>query len=234
MYYTEYRIYGINQDRFSFTTEKAEVKLSTREYADFRKTVAALPVQGLDPKTAASFGSIDMASRQFRVSASPDTEVRKIWQSLLDAFLKKHTAGKLQKTTKTIQGETAPPTDVSFAQLLKNPQAYDGKRIRITGYYHGEFEGSSFATSKAEIENYKQAVWLNGGSAFANPANLDERNNRVLTVEGTFTFGDGGHMGLWMGEISRTTYAQPTDLQATEAEDLYKSRYPTWRSNRGR
>jgi len=35
------------------------------------------------------------------------------------------------------------PEDVSLIQLIANPQAYDGKTVRITGFLHLEFEGNA-------------------------------------------------------------------------------------------
>ncbi len=79
---------------------------------------------------------------------------------------------------------------------------------RMSGFYHGEFECSSFAATKENRQNYREALWLGGASTFANPKNIKRVNNTAITVDGTFELGPGGHLGLWMGEISRLTYCK--------------------------
>jgi hypothetical protein len=103
---------------------------------------------------------------------------------------------------------------LDFATLLKSPKDYDGKRIRLTGFYHGEFEGSSFAATKAGIRAYDKALWLGGMSSFADPKKISDLNDATLTVDGTFELGPGGHMGLWMGELVRITESKPTKAEA--------------------
>ncbi|MDP0491424.1 MAG: hypothetical protein Q7Q71_10275 [Verrucomicrobiota bacterium JB023] len=120
--------------------------------------------------------------------------------------------------TRKLEGETVPPKALDFATLLKSPKDFDGKRIRLTGFYHGEFEGSSFAATKAEVRDYKKALWLGGMSSFADPKRISGQYDIVLTVEGTFELGPGGHMGLWMGELVRVTESKPTGAEQDGAD----------------
>lgn len=212
---TEYRVYGINQGSFSFTTQRYDGDLTPKAYAAFLEEVRKLPLAGIEKKNkdrhaASSSGWIDLDGKQITVKAGPDTDVRRRWQELLDAFIARHAPAKNRKITRrTVEGDIVEPREIGFATLLKNPKAYDGKRIRLTGYYHGEFEGSSFAATKGDIRKYDRALWRGGSSSFAAPKSISLRNDLLLSIDGTFEFGSGGHLGLWMGEINRVTAAKP-------------------------
>jgi len=215
VWHTEYRVYGINQDSFTFTTQRYDGEVTPKAYAAFLEEARKLPMAGLDEKkkdrrATGSSGWIDLDGKHIDVTAGPDTEVRRRWQELLDTFLARYAPPESRQTTRrTVEGDIVEPREIDFATLLKNPEAYDGKRIRLTGYYHGEFEGSSFAATKGEIRNYDRALWRGGPSSFADPKSISRRNDLLLTIDGTFELGPGGHMGLWRGEIERVTAAKP-------------------------
>lgn len=213
MFDTEYRISGINQKAFSFTTERYEASIPRKEYKAFIKRGKKLPTAELKEsgKSGAS-GWIKIDGKEYNVSASPDTKIRIQWQAFLDEFLAKYApVGKREKSARTIQGDLVEAVPVKFAELLENPKKFDGKRIRITGFYHGEFEGSSFASSAKDISIYDRALWLAEDSSFADPKKIPRPNDSTLTVDGTFELGPGGHMGLWMGELVRVTAISKTE-----------------------
>jgi hypothetical protein len=217
-YYTEYRISGINQKEFSFASERFEGAIPRKEYAELMDRARKLPAKELQVtgKGSAS-GWIKVDGENHHVSASTDTEARKLWKAFIDDLLTKYApAEKRKKSIKTIQGETVEPVPVSFPELLKNPKRFDGKRIRITGFYHGEFEGSSFASTAKDIRNYDKALWLGGDSSFADPKKVSRPNDSTLTVDGTFELGPGGHMGLWMGELSRVTEIKKVEQKVAQ------------------
>jgi hypothetical protein len=207
MFYTEYRVSGINQKEFSFTTERFEAPIPRNKYNELIESAKMLPTKELkDSGKSLSSGWITLNGKKYQLTASPDTEVRKQWQGFLNDLLTQCApVEKRKKSTRTIEGEVVEPVTITFAQLLENPAKFDGKRIRVTGFYHGEFEGSSFASSAKDISNYDKALWLGGDSSFADPKNVPRVNDSTLTIDGTFELGPGGHMGLWMGELSRVT-----------------------------
>jgi hypothetical protein len=214
-FYTEYRIYGINQDDFTYTTEDYAGDLSRAEYAAILGGLRKLPIIGLDEQQghdAGSHGWINLDGKSHSVSASPDEPIRKEWKAALDGILAKYAPAAKRKISKrTIEGETVKARAIDFPTLLKSPKEFDGKRIRLTGYYHGEFEGSSFAASEKDVRNYKEALWLDRDSTFADPKRMSDVNDASITAEGTFEIGPGGHMGLWMGELVRLTSSQPIE-----------------------
>ncbi|MEY4484724.1 MAG: hypothetical protein RL693_2176, partial [Verrucomicrobiota bacterium] len=85
----------------------------------------------------------------------------------------------------------------------KSPKQYDGKRVRLVGYYHHEFEDSNFGPTKKA--DYKESVWLGNASTFAKSSNVQRLNDTTIIAEGTFGAGSGGHMGLWPGSLDRVT-----------------------------
>jgi hypothetical protein len=95
------------------------------------------------------------------------------------------------------------PHPVTFEELWRSPDKFDGKRVRLTGYYHHEFEGSNFGPTKNA--DYTQSVWLGSASTFARSADTQRLNDTFITVDGTFDFGPGGHLGAWPGELNRFT-----------------------------
>ena len=117
----------------------------------------------------------------------------------------------------TSEGDTVPPRPVTLAELIAHPELYDGKRVSVTGYFHWEFEGSTFCVTPGDVAKYSSAtqsyaacLWQGEASTFADPAALIGHNDDWERVDGVFVKGPGGHMGLWPGEIVRLTRAETT------------------------
>ena len=110
---------------------------------------------------------------------------------------------KRDVTVHRMEGDFQPTRDVTVAQLLATPGQFDGKRVRVTGYYHSEFEDSSLYDKKGD--DFSKAVWVDGQSTFAKETDLHWTDDGHATIEGTFLKGPGGHMGAFSGEIQRIT-----------------------------
>ena len=134
-----------------------------------------------------------------------------MWQAITDIFLDytktKQAAPSFQceVTLLKTEGDDQPCVATTLEELLAHPEKYHGRRIRVTGYHHTEFEHSSLSAGLASIRKYKESVWLGGISHFAKPEDVFSHNDVFITVEGTFTAGERGHLGLWAGEIDRLT-----------------------------
>lgn len=234
-YSTEYRVFGINQDEFTFTTEDFAGELSRADYGAAIDRARKLPLDGLKSKSkdgepTGSSGWITLDGQDHAVEARPEEASRKQWQRFLDAVISEHAPiqDRIVKR-RTLEGETVAPRVVDFATLLRNPEQYAGKRIKLTGFLHREFEGNSFASTKDAIRSYDQALWPGGVSSFADPNRVSGfneveltadgtvrdsgLNDRTLTVEGSFEPGRAGHLGLWMGEITRITDTKPARVE---------------------
>ena len=222
-YQTGYRIYGIHQDEFPCTTESFSGTLSEADYKAIMEEAEKLPLEELEKVEAGerrSDGWITLNSKEHKVEAPPNRAVRKKWQEFIDGVLKKYAPSEKREFTKrSIQGETVKPLSITFSELLKNPQAYDGKRIRLTGYYHAEFEESSFAISKDDLHHFSEALrkydhclWLGSFSTFKDLRKVSEANDTEIEFEGTLDMESHGHMAAWMGELARLTAAKPVEI----------------------
>lgn len=167
---------------------------------------------------AVYFGSLhfqtDSEERQIYFYTPPTSPERvKVHEVLLD-FAKRMKIDQPidQKKSVTItEGDNQPPRKLKLVDVLADPEKYDGKRISVVGFYHGEFEGSSFSVDKvaSKQRDYARSVWLSDSSSLANKSNINLRNDSWLRIDGIFLCGPGGHMGLWPGELDRPTRIEP-------------------------
>jgi hypothetical protein len=92
---------------------------------------------------------------------------------------------------------------VSVYQLVARPELFDGRRVRVIGYAHFEFEGNGLYPTAADYEAgiAPNGVWLDTGDK-AGPKDLSDR---YVLVEGLFDASGSGHVGMWSGEIGDIT-----------------------------
>jgi len=88
-------------------------------------------------------------------------------------------------------------------QLIANPQAWDGKHVRVIGFLRLEFEGDALYLHR---EDYAQGitndgVWIDRPKDLT-PAQNEQLNNGYVILEGIFRADRHGHMGLFSGAIS--------------------------------
>lgn len=99
--------------------------------------------------------------------------------------------------------------DVSMIQLIANPQSFDGKRVRIIGFLHLEFEGDEIYLHREDFQNVlpKNALWINVPKDMTH-AQIEAVNNHYVICTGTFVATMHGHGGVNSGEISKITRLQ--------------------------
>ena len=99
--------------------------------------------------------------------------------------------------------------DVSMIQLISNPQAYDNKRVRITGFLHLEFEGNSIYLHSEDFRYAltKNALWIDVPKDMTQ-AQTKIVNDQYVICTGTFVASRRGHMGMNSGEIADVTRLQ--------------------------
>lgn len=208
-FYTRLDIYGCRQDSFTYTVQSCALNLPVARYNKFLAAIRAFPLETLQKKMPddpehRSHGWVEIDGRQHQIATLLTETQRAAFHALVISFLD-DVAPRAKRifTTRTIEGDFIPARALTFETLLKNPKKFDGKRVRLTGYYHDEFEGSNFGPNKRA--GYKESVWLNGDSSFATAADVKRPNDTFITVDGTFNIGPGGHMGLWPGDVARVT-----------------------------
>jgi hypothetical protein len=98
----------------------------------------------------------------------------------------------------------------SISQLLAEPQVFDGKRVRVIGYIHVEFESHGLYTRRQDkkLHRYRNSVWVDFKEGVALSRDCQDR---YVLVEGTFNARRHGHLGLWRGAITDITHCVPQD-----------------------
>ncbi len=96
--------------------------------------------------------------------------------------------------------------NASIVQILAHRDKYHGKKVRIEGYLHVEFEGTAIYLSKEDAEYGmtrngfcvsfdKESVPYEG---IVGPVQFDRK---YVLIEGTFNKNNMGHMSSWQGAI---------------------------------
>jgi len=96
--------------------------------------------------------------------------------------------------------------DVSLIQLIATPQAFDKKRVKITGFLHLEFEGNAiyFHSEDFQYGLTKNALWIDV------PRDMTQQqkelvNNQYVICTARFDANMHGHMGMNSGELTDVT-----------------------------
>jgi len=91
---------------------------------------------------------------------------------------------------------------VSLVQLIAEPEAFDGRYVKIIGFLHLEFEGDAIWLHREDCEHriYKNGLWVHTGQVLR-PADA-RYNDRYVMIVGRFDAQKHGHLGLWSGEIN--------------------------------
>jgi hypothetical protein len=102
-----------------------------------------------------------------------------------------------------------PIYEASLIQILAHPDRFDGKRVRLSGYIHVEFESNGIYLHKDDADHglHGNALWV--ASIKPGAVVSSECHNTYVVLEGTFTARDHGHMGLWTGAIRDITRCDP-------------------------
>lgn len=90
---------------------------------------------------------------------------------------------------------------VSLYELIANPALFHGKRVRVIGFAHFEFEGNALYAHREDWERgiLSNGIWMNP------PAGMDSLSNDYVIVEARFNATQRGHMGMWSGSLDSVT-----------------------------
>lgn len=99
--------------------------------------------------------------------------------------------------------------DVSVYELLANPATFHGRRVRVLGFAHLEFEGNALYPHREDLEHHllRNGLWLSA------PAGVDSVSDHYAIVEGRFNANDHGHMGMWSGALDSVTRLERWELR---------------------
>lgn len=106
------------------------------------------------------------------------------------------------------------PVSVSLIRLIANPDAFDGKLVRVFGYVRVEHEGTSIYLHREDYVKglSKNGLWLAASDVAAPGSREAAVQNRYALIEGRFSAKMTGHMGLWSGSIKDITRMEPWDF----------------------
>ena len=143
------------------------------------------------------------------------TKMRIIKVLFLTILFSLQTISVLSQQEKRVEFVYAP---VSPIHLIANPEKYDGKRVRLRGFLHYQFEDSALYLSKddADYLNSANAIWIRYDKTvkleilvcknikeITKPTADDFKyfDGRYVTVEGIFNMKGRGHLGVFSGEL---------------------------------
>jgi hypothetical protein len=92
------------------------------------------------------------------------------------------------------------PLEVSMIAVLANPQAFDGKLIRVSGYCSLGFGDNGLYLHREDFQQalFKNGLWLDVEWPLSPTQTV---NNRYVTVQGVVDAHRQGHLSLWAAEI---------------------------------
>ena len=93
---------------------------------------------------------------------------------------------------------------VSMIQLIANPEAFHGKRVRVIGYLILEFEGNALYLHAEDSQHglTDNGIWVDAPRA---GLGAECKSNAYALLEGRFNAEHNGHMGLWSGALEEVT-----------------------------
>jgi hypothetical protein len=99
-------------------------------------------------------------------------------------------------------GADAQVARVSIVELIATPRAWDGKRVRVQGFCHAEFEetGLYLHREDSDLRNSLNGVWLE-----IEASQYKKCNEQFVIVEGRFDAGPDDHVGIWRGRLRDVT-----------------------------
>lgn len=210
MFYTEYRVYGCRQPTFSYTTERFRADISRQQLQQLRTSLASDAQKSLEFKSRTvsqdgwTHGWLDLGGKNQNINLPTQAVEYVNLRTKVTQFLDSIVPPTKRKGAKSeLQGETVAAEEVTFTDLLKTPEKFDQKRVRLTGYWHREFESSNFGPRKGA--DYNESIWLGGVSTFADAKQIQNLNDTDIIAEGTFESISGDNMGLWRGYLTRVT-----------------------------
>jgi hypothetical protein len=204
-YAVDVTVWGCRRKSYSYNTEWYETQLTPPQYAELQRIVKSVDLSKLNRnKTTCLMGMLAINGQYHFFNNALGEPVRDYLQQALLAWLQNVAPPEKRKITRhTIEGDFQPCRSVTLAQLLDDPAKYDGKRVRVSGYYHHEEYESSF--SQKPGDDFKSSLWLDDPSSFAHDADIHWTDDGHLALEGTFSKGPGGRWGVYAGEIQRLT-----------------------------
>lgn len=91
----------------------------------------------------------------------------------------------------------------TVTKIIQDPDTYDGKPVKVVGYYVDTFESHGLWASEADYRNAvtKNALWVSVDRS----GKYKAFNGKRVVVEGVFDKTNQGHLRLYFGAIKDVT-----------------------------
>lgn len=96
----------------------------------------------------------------------------------------------------------ADPEEVSLVRIIAGPGEWDGRFVRVYGYFVTDFEGTAIYL---HAEDYRNCLYTNGLWVELGPLRGLVPSDCYVLMEGFFDADEHGHLGLWSGSITGVT-----------------------------
>jgi len=95
------------------------------------------------------------------------------------------------------------PVYVPVRDLFAAAARYEGRKVRVRGYFRKGFERSALYESPEDRAwPPTNSVWVEGTGP------LNDFSSHYVTIEGTFTTRLRGHLAMWPGSVCRATVVE--------------------------
>jgi hypothetical protein len=102
------------------------------------------------------------------------------------------------------------PEDVSLVQLIANPDQFDGKLLRVIGFFCLQVEGDALYLHR---EDYEYSIFKNGISVDVTSPEITSQRKALhahyVLLEGVFNSKWQGHQAMWSGSLMKIRRAMP-------------------------
>ena len=115
--------------------------------------------------------------------------------------------------------------EVPFVRLLANPERYNGRKVRVSGFVTLAFEGTGLHLDRTSYEAglRKNAIWLER-PRWLNARDTQRLDRRNATVAGTFEAMNFGHYGLYAGTLIQLRLISPIRTAADHTQWLMREK----------
>jgi len=112
-------------------------------------------------------------------------------------------------TSSVTSTQAQEPTDVTLVQLIANPEKFDGRMIKVIGFFRFAFEGTVLYLHRQDYENaiLGNGIWVDVTPGMVKQCVTTLHMNYAI-FEGVFSARQRGHMNIWSGTIKQVRRAE--------------------------
>jgi hypothetical protein len=91
---------------------------------------------------------------------------------------------------------------VSFIHLISNPEKFEGKLLRVSGFMHVKPEDIGLYFSKESADYLmSESIWISFDSSFVKRNNIKTFDSKYVELVGIFDKNEKGHISGFQGSL---------------------------------